>query len=286
MQTSFYDDKTVSEEADDDMIVSEEAGYDMSVSEEAEEAEEADDDDTTVSEEADDEWFPNLAEARRVARERAASRDDEAVMGSIVRQLDGRRADPLTGNSLLILICGAAQLSQSSGATLVSRAIDQSSPSDTVVNYARKDAVVNARNDDGMTALHAAAWRGNARFVEPLMCANADLRAETRDGMNILHWATGAGDSDFGMAFVAEVLRLADPIILRDLVNSNRSSNKIPSPLEHARINRHPRLAAIFEKIAKQNSADLSGVLPSNPIILLDEYDHNAPDHNAPAFYL
>jgi hypothetical protein len=194
------------------------------------------------------------------------------VFGAVVHRLAGRREDPFTGDSLLILLCGSAQLLQSSAASLVSRAIEQSSPSENVVN---------ARNNDGMTALHAAAWRGNAPFVEPLMNANADLRAETRSGMNIFHWASGAGGSDFGLTFVAEVIRLADPKILLDLVNGNSSNEKITSPLKRARDNKHPRLAAIFEKIAKQNSAELRGVLPSNPIVLFDEYDHSAP-----AFYL
>lgn len=46
---------------------------------------------------------------------------------------------------------------------------------------------INRQTDDGFTALHFAAYRGNIRLVEYLQAMGADIHTTNKNGMNVLH---------------------------------------------------------------------------------------------------
>ena len=54
-------------------------------------------------------------------------------------------------------------------------------------------AVINARNKDGMTPLHAAALTGQKEAVELLIEKGTDINAKNNEGLTALHMASQKG---------------------------------------------------------------------------------------------
>ena len=52
---------------------------------------------------------------------------------------------------------------------------------------------VNFRNQDGLTALHFAAYKGNYKAMELLCNYGADYTKKTTSGQNVLHMAAQGG---------------------------------------------------------------------------------------------
>ena len=74
---------------------------------------------------------------------------------------------------------------------------------DSVRKLLLRGANVNAAQGDGMTALHWAAERGDARLATTLLAAHANVRAVTRIGAYTpLHLATKSGNTDVATALV------------------------------------------------------------------------------------
>ena len=55
------------------------------------------------------------------------------------------------------------------------------------------DVDVNARDNLNRTALHLAAWRGNAEIIQALLKAKADVLAVAQDGYGAIHFAVNSG---------------------------------------------------------------------------------------------
>jgi uncharacterized protein len=64
-----------------------------------------------------------------------------------------------------------------------------------VKNLLAKGADVNAREQQGRTALMEAAAKGQTASVEVLLAKGADIHARDQDGMTALMWAEKKGDS-------------------------------------------------------------------------------------------
>ena len=60
----------------------------------------------------------------------------------------------------------------------------------------RNGANVNAKDEDGRTALHLAAFNGHADIVEALLRHGADVNAKDKDGYTALHWAATLGHAE------------------------------------------------------------------------------------------
>jgi ankyrin repeat protein len=56
--------------------------------------------------------------------------------------------------------------------------------------------LVFAKDKDGLTPLHIAAWKGRAAVVELLLSHKADVNARDADGETPLHYATPASSKD------------------------------------------------------------------------------------------
>ena len=54
-------------------------------------------------------------------------------------------------------------------------------------------ADVNAKDEDGWTPLHWAAWEGHRQITELLIVSDADVNAKDEIGMTPLHWAAVLG---------------------------------------------------------------------------------------------
>ena len=48
---------------------------------------------------------------------------------------------------------------------------------------------INARNNDGLTAVHFAAYKGNFRILQELQRVGADIKLVTPSHQNVLHLA-------------------------------------------------------------------------------------------------
>lgn len=72
-----------------------------------------------------------------------------------------------------------------------------------VARLLSEGASANAKDDLGMTPLHAAARGGNLRVTQLLIAAGADVNIKAGDGCTALHWAASAGQM--------EILRLLAP---------------------------------------------------------------------------
>jgi ankyrin repeat domain-containing protein 50 len=69
-----------------------------------------------------------------------------------------------------------------------------------------KGTDVEAKTDDGWTALHRAAAQGREAVVQLLLEKRADVEAKTDDGYTALHWAAERGHK--------AVVRLLTPLNL------------------------------------------------------------------------
>lgn len=68
---------------------------------------------------------------------------------------------------------------------------------DMLAELVENGADVNARDEDGLTALHHAAWKGQLSVVEKLASLGANLNAQDRDkGWTAYHWAAEKGHED------------------------------------------------------------------------------------------
>ena len=63
---------------------------------------------------------------------------------------------------------------------------------------------VNAKNDDGSTALIAASANGHRELVQALLAKGANVNAKTTAGMNSLMWASRQGDSEVVRALLTK----------------------------------------------------------------------------------
>jgi ankyrin repeat protein len=52
---------------------------------------------------------------------------------------------------------------------------------------------INSENNDGLTALHFAAYKGNFKAMELLCNQGADYTRQTKSGQNVLHLAAQGG---------------------------------------------------------------------------------------------
>lgn len=77
---------------------------------------------------------------------------------------------------------------------------------------------VNERDSLNRTALHLAAWRGDAAMIDTLLCAKADVMALAQDGYSALHFAVNAGS----IAAVQTLLRKNMNAQLRLKLNKNK----------------------------------------------------------------
>jgi len=68
---------------------------------------------------------------------------------------------------------------------------------------ARKQADVNARNENGDTPLHRAVETGMRRLTQSLLAAGADAQARTKNGETALHLATLHPEPDFADLLLA-----------------------------------------------------------------------------------
>lgn len=55
---------------------------------------------------------------------------------------------------------------------------------------------VNAKDENGFTALHVAAFEGDVEMVTVLLEEEADIEAQTKEGLTALHWAAVEGKAD------------------------------------------------------------------------------------------
>ena len=78
--------------------------------------------------------------------------------------------------SLLVVIGLAVLMNAATGDTRVSEAA-MKGDKDTVRNLLKQAADVNAAQGDGMTALHWAAFKGDAEMTEVLLYAGANIKA-------------------------------------------------------------------------------------------------------------
>lgn len=74
----------------------------------------------------------------------------------------------------------------------------RSGDTDAVAELLKSGAVVDARNDRGLTPLHFAAWYGHADVAKLLLSAGADVNAKCGDGRTPLKFAVQEKRYDVG----------------------------------------------------------------------------------------
>ena len=95
--------------------------------------------------------------------------------------------------SLIVVLGASAVMISTPAAALVAEAAMRGD-SDTVRALLQKGTDVNVALSDGMTALHYAAARGDAKMAEMLLYAGANANAKTRvNEYTPLHLASEAG---------------------------------------------------------------------------------------------
>ena len=87
-------------------------------------------------------------------------------------------------------------------------------------------ADVNAKDEDGRTPLHFAAWFGHKEIAELLIAAGADVNAKNEDGGTPLYFAVWKGHKEIAELLIAEG------------VDVNVKNNDGETPLDLAVINR------------------------------------------------
>ena len=68
---------------------------------------------------------------------------------------------------------------------------ENATPSSAELVLAAAPELLNARDDDGFTALHLAVIAGNVALVRFLLQRRADVNALDNENHSIVHWATG-----------------------------------------------------------------------------------------------
>ncbi|KAH8074052.1 hypothetical protein JL721_2611 [Aureococcus anophagefferens] len=126
----------------------------------------------------------------------------------------------------------------------------------------RDGCPVDALDDNGLTALHLAAFNGVAEVVEALVEAGGPnfVARESRGGMNVLHFATGAGASDDAFPFVAALFAAAPRTLLLGLSLAREHQGQL-TPKDRAVLNGHERLALLFGAVERLDDAEVERIL-------------------------
>ena len=103
-------------------------------------------------------------------------------------------------------------------------------------------AEVNAKDDDGHTPLHAAAFNGRRDVAELLLANKAEVNARDDDGATPLHYAARQGHRD-----VAELL-------LANKAEVNARDDDGATPLELAALNGHRDVAELLRQHGRQDT--------------------------------
>ena len=112
-------------------------------------------------------------------------------------------------------------------------------------------ADVHAKNNDGNTPLHAAAWKGNAEVIPVLIKAGADVHAKNNDGNTPLHSAAFWGK--------AEVI----PVLIKAGADVNAKNNHGDTPLHAmARTGRAEVISILLQARADVNAKNVLGDTP------------------------
>ncbi|KAH8062167.1 hypothetical protein JL722_3077 [Aureococcus anophagefferens] len=126
----------------------------------------------------------------------------------------------------------------------------------------RDGCPVDALDDNGLTALHLAAFNGVAEVVDALVDAGGPdfVARESRGGMNVLHFATGAGASDDAFPFVAALFAAAPRTLLLGLSLAREHQGQL-TPKDRAVLNGHERLALLFAAVERLDDAEVERIL-------------------------
>ena len=115
-------------------------------------------------------------------------------------------------------------------------------------------------DDNGLTALHLAAFHGIAGVVRALVDNGAPLELTTQKNLNILHWATGAGGCDDGYDFVVALVEAAPRAVIRRLCKAQDEQEGM-TPLNRAVLNRHEKLAMLLGALEVDEDERIDGML-------------------------
>ena len=115
----------------------------------------------------------------------------------------------------------------------------------------------------GFTPLHYASYHGNAKMIDMLISAGADIYAENEQGINVLHVAA-QGDSPSSLAF-----------FLRNSTLQITSQDKsLSTPLHWACISHaHQAVRYLLAWKAEVNATDMAGYTPLHLALRDFEFD-------------
>lgn len=124
---------------------------------------------------------------------------------------------------------------------------------DTLFDFALSKGLsieIEALNENGKTALHLAAEKGNLKILQKLIEKGADVKAKDREGKSCLHLAVDFPD-------------VVQYFIQLDSTNINAQDNDGDTPLHHAVTNQNIEIIELlFKNDADPDSKNLEGEAP------------------------
>ena len=116
---------------------------------------------------------------------------------------------------------------------------------EAVKQYLDAGTDVNAKEENGVTPLHQAAFYGQKEVVELLIAKGADVNAKEGDGWTPLHFAAEGGHNE-----TAELLIAAG-------VDVNAKAESGETPLDWAIMNKQTELTALLRKHCGKTGEEL-----------------------------